>query len=490
MPDALDVHPTPESSAYTPPFSLDDSHNTDDKMFVHAHAGPSSGLSLPPTPPSHDDDSVFNGPATSTLAFSEPPVPQREKRGRRPPSGYPVLGDYNLTPERPQHSDDHDQQLSSESGSQQLDVDLDAYATGEYDVDEPTEPTLSIVTSSTVDSTTGTPASIGAQFDFNDLRGGKMDSEPKIRMRTRTGRANAYSSAESSMASNTFSQYGYGDAFYQPHAPPMPTLPGVYATTERVGLGIESHDIILPPQRDSQIESSPSTTNFDSPANSFAHRPWKRDIPNHHRRPSAVSDNSIDSSASTGDNLRRQSYSFADYSGTLPWEDESQEVTPEALALVKEGKDRTFDVAKLEAMGGLPALNKEMIAGLKGEFSRFVRALWLTSGVTHLLLPDVGSSIADSLELLISTLAHTLVVLDISNNFLSFLPEPLQNCTQLEELNVSGNPIRTLPIWTRDLTSLRMLVVDDCMLQSLPQDLAGLNHLHTICGKLFVHELI
>lgn len=84
---------------------------------------------------------------------------------------------------------------------------------------------------------------------------------------------------------------------------------------------------------------------------------------------------------------------------------------------------------------------------------------------------------------LLVILAPTLVVLDMSNNDLSFLPESLRNCSSLEEINVSGNPLRQLPAWIGELTSLRMLAVDDCGLLNLPVEVSHLSSLHTICGE-------
>jgi hypothetical protein len=116
--------------------------------------------------------------------------------------------------------------------------------------------------------------------------------------------------------------------------------------------------------------------------------------------------------------------------------------------------------------------------------SRWARDLRprLTSGVTHLLLADVGSSIALVLPSLITVLAPSLLVADLSNNELSFLPESLRYSALLEELNVSNNPIRALPVWVSDLNSLHVMVVDGCGLATMPGELSQLSHLHTICG--------
>ena len=100
-------------------------------------------------------------------------------------------------------------------------------------------------------------------------------------------------------------------------------------------------------------------------------------------------------------------------------------------------------------------------------------------------MPDVGCDLSSVLSPLLSALAPTLVVLDLSNNYLSFLPESLQYCVSLEELNISGNPLRALPTFIGELTGLRVLAMDECGLQSLPIELSSMRGLHTICGKCF-----
>jgi Leucine-rich repeat (LRR) protein len=169
----------------------------------------------------------------------------------------------------------------------------------------------------------------------------------------------------------------------------------------------------------------------------------------------------------------------------LPWEQEVQDNSrPEAVALVDAGKERILDAAKLEELGGAEGLSEEVMAVLAGKPSTTdgVRQNWYSSGFTHVLLPDHGSNLSPILSSLLLVVAPTLVVLDISDNGLFFLPEVLRHCTTLEEFNISSNPLKALPSWLGDLTGLRMLVVDRCGLQNLPQELAHLTALHTICG--------
>lgn len=379
--------PTPTPTIHSPSqrqslVQLQDleNHLTDrSKMFINAEAGPSSRLphSLPPTPPVNDE-AAYDIVSPTSLVFDEPTITQRPRRGRRPASVYPLPGGEHVFQPHRKYTDPapHSRDLyhsSSESLHHELDVDLDAYSTTDFDVEENREPTLSFVTISTTDSTTGTPASIGGQFEFKPEHGNaKLDEEPRIRLRSTTGRTNAYSSAESSMASGAYSFNGYADHDgYQP--PPLPVLPSSHVNTmDEVGLGITGHDSLQNRQRDSLSGSSPSTNAPLSPANSFAHRPWKRDVMTRLRSDSAsssITTASVDSHPSgTAGSTSSHAYPFAGYAQNLPWERESyQQTTPEAVALVDEGKERIFDRDQLEAMGGLDALTERNIAVLRGE---------------------------------------------------------------------------------------------------------------------------
>ena len=384
-------------------------------------------------------------------------------------SGYP----------RPEASPSR-QSSSDRLSAHQLDVDLDAYSTTEYDTEENAledrEPTLSFLTTSTIESTHGTPSSIGVTYG-EDGKPLAVDPEPRIRMRVTTGRSTAYSSAESSMASAAYSYHAYADNnIYHPHPPPLPTIPNSLKP-ENVGLGFSTPDLaILPTFAD---ESSPSVVDPNSPAHSFAHRPWKSDVPTRMRSDSASS--SASDSPAPDVSLYQESFTEGfDYDRS--WEKpEAHEA--EAVALVEEGKSRILDRARLEALGGVDGLTEDVITSLAGESTIPERNLNDISGTTHLLLADVGSSLTDALPSLLSTVSSSLVVLDLADNGLSFLPESLRHCTLLEELNVAENPLRVLPTWTAELVEMRMLVVDGCQLQHIPQDLSALGRLHTLCAR-------
>jgi len=84
---------------------------------------------------------------------------------------------------------------------------------------------------------------------------------------------------------------------------------------------------------------------------------------------SSITTASVDSHPSgTAGSTSSHAYPFAGYAQNLPWERESyQQTTPEAVALVDEGKERIFDRDQLEAIGGLDALTERNIAVLRGE---------------------------------------------------------------------------------------------------------------------------
>jgi len=77
-------------------------------------------------------------------------------------------------------------------------------------------------------------------------------------------------------------------------------------------------------------------------------------------------------------------------------------------------------------------------------------------------------------------IAHSLLALDISANFLGALPPVLALCESLEELNVASNPLRVLPVFLADLINLRVLIADSTGIMTLADTLVDLDKLHTI----------
>jgi len=414
-----DLPPTPTPSFHSPSrrVSASNFHNFGalpvgtDKMRNDAQpvTGPSSGFrpipravperDLPPTPPVNDVESSVNlsnnasdsTPMSSGLSFVEPSVPQRKRRGRRPPSVYPSPGEEPMyqtqrkytdpTPRTHRYTED---EAEEPTDSQQLDVDLDAYSTTGFEEEdglEDREPTLSFVTTSTVESVTSTP-SMGKSYGFQtETVGGKPELGPRIRMRTTAGRSNAYSSAESSMASGASSYHAYPENHvYYPHPPPLPVVPNAYAlAAEQVGLGITGHHLIISSRRSDPQLSSPNSHPPLSPSTSFVHRPWRRDVVNRLRSDSAASSVTI-ASVSTSDTAPSASgisasdravpypYDSYQYSDRLPWEQDDSPVErqSEAIAMVDEGRGKILEIEKLNDMGGLESLTEESIGSLTG----------------------------------------------------------------------------------------------------------------------------
>lgn len=342
----------------------------------------------------------------------------------------------------------------------QLDVDLDVYSQDYNDLeDDQRQPTLSFATTSTVDSSASSP-SITDQYTYGTepVSNGKYEQhEPRIRMRT--GRQDAYSSAESSMASGAYSYHAYADNSYMSQIPPMPVAPS------DIGLARNTEY-----QRSSSTEDASANGQANSPYAQY--QPWRSPVMTRDRSESVSTTETTDSSAE--DQLSVGfAHSFSYLSTSLPnrrsWDGPAPLAEPNALAMVDDGRSAILDHAKLEAMGGaqvLSSMSEEDLLGLP----RF----------THLLLSNVGPEILNVLPLLLDVLSTTLVVLDISSNNLSSLPIGLRHCSALEELNISNNPLRQIPSFIGECTNLRMLAADNCMLQTLPSEASQLNSLHTL----------
>ncbi|WVQ80694.1 hypothetical protein IAT38_002799 [Cryptococcus sp. DSM 104549] len=483
---------------------------------------------FPPTPPVHDSEHDGSVGGSSSVNFAEPAGMSTTRAHthtqRRPLSAYPHVHEEDQSFYAPprQYTDptpmsgggDDGEEDEGESGegerdaygeqNQQLDVDLDAYSATEFDteegMDDEREPTLSFVTASTSDSTTGTP-SMGIEYGYPPhhalphSHGGKGggDVEPRIRMRSTAGRENAYSSAESSLGSGAYSYHGYSEQVYQA-PPPLPHIPahvpGAYGSSVGLGITTDFPTPVLVEQHQAPHQQQPRSEPPSqaqalaqaqqqasrpplSPSHSFTHRPWQRNLVNRLRSDSASSSFTV-ASTSTSDSAPSSSripppdstYHYMYDGFSLPYE---QEVEAEAVAMVNEGRERILDMEKLQAMGGVGVMTEETVRSL--------------AGVTHLLLSGCGSHILTFLPRLLSVLAPSLVVLDLSHNDLSFIPETLRYCLKLEELNVADNPLMQLPPWVGDMTGLRMLVLDGCGVHSLPVEVSRLYALHTLCVR-------
>ncbi|KAH9486751.1 Guanine exchange factor for Rac 30 [Psilocybe cubensis] len=108
--------------------------------------------------------------------------------------------------------------------------------------------------------------------------------------------------------------------------------------------------------------------------------------------------------------------------------------------------------------------------------------LQIPPGTTHLLIgsSSTPNAVPSFLTSVLPQIAHSLLALDISANFLGALPPVLAVCECLEELNVASNPLRVLPVFLADLLNLRVLIADSTGISTLPDALVDLGKLHTI----------
>lgn len=478
--------PTPASSIPSPTDASFSHTQHFDKISMYPQPpntslpGPSKyslpSRDLPPTPPA-DDPTEFR-----QLSLSDGPVPQRDRIGRRSlsvsaPGDEEVIAftpPRKLTDPHPHGAMQFHPHQHQHPPHQRLDVDLDSSST-EYD--DSREPTLSFVTSSTNESTTGTPSLGGYKQDGEgSSNGGEREREPRIRTRSTVGRSTAYSSAESSGA---YSYHACENQVFHPHPPPLPTIQQPF--NERIGLGISQ------PHKDHGVPSVVPPT-----ADAFGHRPWQSAV-NRLRSTSNASSSTEASNSSQGYNSSLQHYEYH-YNEVLPWEiQQAQDNEPEAVTMVEEGRERTLDTAKLSEMGGLAALTDDKIASLSGmrrlTHTLPTRVTLTIIGVTHLLLSGCEAELVQLLPNLLAVLAPTLVVLDISHNAFTTLPDELKQCLSLEELNVTANPLRSIPPFIGGLFNLRQIQLDQCTLQALPIEMQNLASLHTLCSTSQSHTL-
>jgi hypothetical protein len=82
----------------------------------------------------------------------------------------------------------------------------------------------------------------------------------------------------------------------------------------------------------------------------------------------------------------------------------------------------------------------------------------------------------------------SLLALDISANFLGALLPVLADCENLEELNVSSNSLRVLPVFLADLINLRVFFkgCDSTGISTLPETIVDFDKLHTVSVRACV----
>lgn len=454
-----------------------------DDQSVAGPSKPRMPTRVPPQPPVHDD---LRGLARSPNMYSTPDFSDTRYRtakvdmSRRPHSTYPSTGDepvFHLprkyTDPTPHTAAPYEPPSPNPSSpSAQLDVDLDVYSQEYYDVeDDLRQPSLSIVTSSTVDSTTSSPSIPDTTYTYGTERFDRkqqLEPEPRvIRMRTNAGRQNAYSSAESSLASGAYSgQFSYHA--YSDNTHPQPPVPDINLSSP-----IRSHQVMEPDLASANSCTDTSNTSGTAFSPGVYAQSWRSPVMNRARSHSETTTESTDDTTDSASGCDRLSQAFANSFGYLgesprPWDSVISE--PTALALVDDGRSKILNVQQIEAMGGLPTLARMS----ENELLRLPR-------YTHLLLSGIGPDIMTVLPQLLDVLSTTLVVLDVSDNNLGTLPTGLRHCTALEELNVSGNPLRALPPFLADCQQLRLFAADNCLLTTLPQELSTLQSLHTLC---------
>lgn len=366
LPAALDRHDTRIMNDYFPPTpapslpSPSMNGNSDSKSdtpatvidhksyphFTKSQSAPPMGP-LPLTPPEEEIAEL------QRLKIEDEGIPQRVRRGRTP-----IVTDTGLV--------SGSERTSSELGhggstsAQRLTVDLEGYS-GDYD--ESREPTLSFHTSSTVESTTGTPSSTHHNYNFGSSSSREKAGQEQFRIRSTNGRSTAYSSAESSGA---YSYHQYGDNQFHPHPPPLPDRPAAHAT---VGLGYQSTTVQDAEEMEDEVPV---------PDTNFSYRPWESEEVNRTRSHSGVSLSSVASRSSRGQSSSLQHYDYH-YPDSLPWDTQrALENESQAVAMVEEGREKTLDMSKLREMGGIESISEKQITTFSGTFPLILCKMRLT----------------------------------------------------------------------------------------------------------------
>ncbi|CAL1695962.1 unnamed protein product [Somion occarium] len=111
-----------------------------------------------------------------------------------------------------------------------------------------------------------------------------------------------------------------------------------------------------------------------------------------------------------------------------------------------------------------------------------IHQIHVKPGTTHLLIGSCSTpnAIPSFVTNAVPHITTTLLALDISANFLVALPPALGSCICLEELNIAANPLRALPVFLSNLTSLKVLIADSTGLSTLPPQLGALDKLHSL----------
>ncbi|KAA1065363.1 hypothetical protein PGTUg99_008521 [Puccinia graminis f. sp. tritici] len=152
-----------------------------------------------------------------------------------------------------------------------------------------------------------------------------------------------------------------------------------------------------------------------------------------------------------------------DFDDQSPSMHSSSQIPSQAVALVEDGRGCIVDISNSKTP---------------------LEKLAVPDDTTHLLLAKtfapflVGALLSSKL----SSIAGNLVVLDISDAGLTSLPSAIAYCEALEELNVSGNVMANgeLPIFLSNLIALKVLAADRCGLYQIAYPYNGLTQLRDL----------
>ncbi|CAO1634021.1 unnamed protein product [Sympodiomycopsis kandeliae] len=105
---------------------------------------------------------------------------------------------------------------------------------------------------------------------------------------------------------------------------------------------------------------------------------------------------------------------------------------------------------------------------------------------THLILSGCKcDDWTEFLERVVTKAGHCLLVLDISNTGLQRVPECILQCSELEELNLSCNPLKQakVPLGIGNFSKLRILALDELELTALPFVISELKELKVLSAR-------
>ncbi|KAI9460839.1 hypothetical protein BJY52DRAFT_1117480 [Lactarius psammicola] len=247
---------------------------------------------------------------------------------------------------------------------------------------------------------------------------------------------------------------------------------------QAIGVGITSDDVVHLTNQDSSMSTSTSVSQSRAPIDQAR---WSQSYSGSIRSRSSLvrsnsssgHENSISSLQQKPCDLSWQPVDERDEVELISDVDtEDTDLEADDLPEVEREEERTSAIVIAEEGRGL-IVRGDGVA---------VTDLVVQPGTTHLLIGSSGaaSALPAFLTTVLPTIGTTLLALDISANFLVALPPALESCVCLEELNVSFNPLRALPLFIAHLTSLRVLIADSTGITTLPAPLNALDKLHTL----------